>query len=175
MAETRCCGSVSQKKSLDIWVRLRKRASLSRSDSSASLRRRNCPTWLPMTRAACWRRSSGELTLRPENTSTPMVLPPETTPKANTPCREKERNRKAAGGGGARGGAAPACPADPEGDHAVCGSDARADRARVRRRGRGQPARPHRLPRLPHLPRLLDEIVERRLAHAPSVLEMELP
>ena len=44
---TRCSASVSQKKSDDIWVRLRKRASLSRSDSSACLPRRNWPIWLP--------------------------------------------------------------------------------------------------------------------------------
>ena len=83
----RCASSVSQKKSDDICVRLRKRASLSRSDASACFRCRNWPTWLPMTREAASRRWSGSRAFRLEKLSTPMVLPSATTAKANPPRR----------------------------------------------------------------------------------------
>jgi hypothetical protein len=82
----RCCGSDSQKKSLDICVRLRKRASPSRNNASASLRCRNWPTWLPITRTACCSRSSGARTAEPEKASTPTALPSEMTAKAKAPC-----------------------------------------------------------------------------------------
>src|SRR5205814_1303708 len=69
----------------NISVRLRKRASLSRSDCSICLRCRNWPTWLPMTRAACSSLWSGSRTDSPEKASTPMLLPSDVTAKVSTP------------------------------------------------------------------------------------------
>ena len=138
MLVSRCCASVSQKKSDDRCVRLRKRASLARSSSSVCLRCRNWPNRLPIACAASSRRSSGSPARWPEKASRPIVLPCATAGKAkvaNAPARLARRlgeHRLAVLPGGARaaeellGGRLAREPALLEGDLAARRIDAEA-------------------------------------------------
>ncbi len=56
-----------------------------RTASSACLRIRNWPTWLPTTPAASSRRASGSRTTRLANATTPSVLPAESSGRTKEP------------------------------------------------------------------------------------------